>query len=190
VNHRIVQSLAGIGVLALGLAAVLLGASLAGAGSGRSAPVTSLQGILDLLTAARPRSNGQTRLLITELGTEVGVESSIAIANTGRDPYGTTGTTGSCNAHFYGTIGGTEGAETTRTTPSIAPGTLFSWAVRQGTSDIASVPDFLGYVILTCDFPLAHAYHFTLSNVGIPVTQNALVLPSARDPAFVEALGH
>jgi hypothetical protein len=168
-------------------------AGLALASSGRGTPIATLQPILDLLGGLRQPSNGQTRLLFTAV--QAGsppTDTVITIFNTGRDPYGTEGRPGACAVTFYGTVGADPQSETLRITPEIVPGDLYSWSVSAGdpANDLFLISAFTGYAIATCDFPLAHAWYETRGSGGERVvSQNALVLPSTRSTAFVEAGG-
>jgi uncharacterized protein (TIGR03437 family) len=81
-----------------------------------------------------------------------GYDTSITIANTSQDSYGTTAASGACALAFYGA---TNPAPTT--TPTINAGSSYSFLL----SGVA--PGFSGYVIATCSFPLARGTAETMS---------------------------
>src|SRR5262245_2907765 len=99
-------------------------------------------------------SDTKTYLLFPFVTNQSGFDTSISIANTGLDPFGTTGASGTCTLNFFGTS-----APVPVTTPSIAKGTV---SVSL-TSTLAA--GFQGYMIAVCSFPFAHGWQF-LSDIG------------------------
>jgi len=115
----------------------------------------------------------QTSLLFPFVTAAQGFDTGIALANTSTDPFGTTGTPGTCALNLYGT-----GAPTTNTgipAPggSIASGTVATFQI--GGSGTA--PGFQGYMIVVCNFQYAHGYAFILAGSGTTaVAQGYLAL--------------
>ncbi len=106
-------------------------------------------------------------------------DSLISIANTGLDPFGTVGQTGTCTLHFYGAS-----PPPPVVTPNIAPGTVYA----NLTSVMA--PNFQGYVIATCNFSYAHGWGF-LSDLGtrnLATSYHALTMCRNRSANHVERL--
>jgi hypothetical protein len=106
----------------------------------------------------------QTSILFPFVTSQQGFDTGIALANTSTDPFGTTGTPGTCALNLYGT-----GAPTPNTGITSGPltasvpsgGTL---AFQLGGSGIA--PGFQGYMIAVCNFQYAHGYVFIQSGTG------------------------
>ena len=173
----------------LGLAAGQLPSALAV--SGRGEPVAALESIETRLTeltdqltslraVLRPESNGRTRLLFPFVTNTAGFDTGLSIANTGQQPGGAIGQSGTCLISFFGS-----NPPADITTPSVAQGQTRQVLV----SDVA--PSFQGYVIATCQFPLAHGF-YVVSDVGFNDFAHgghALVLPPERDTDVVEAVG-
>jgi hypothetical protein len=104
---------------------------------------------------AAQRSN----LIYTFLTNQAGFDTGLSISNTGADPFGTVppvcpGNLCRCTLNFYGS-----NAPMPVTSPSIAAGQTFT------TLASLAAPNFLGYVIATCNFPYAHGFGF-VSDLG------------------------
>jgi len=123
-------------------------------------------------------SDQKTRLLFPLVNTTFGWQTQIAIANTGKDPSGTPGRTGTATVHFFGS-GGPSGPSVLG---PIEPGNTIGWGLPG---------DFFGYLVVICDFPFAHGvYAISYEGSLSPWGGEAQVLPSTRDPNRVEARGH
>ena len=107
----------------------------------------------ELLTL--PRGTPVNPLLFSSVTNQNGMDTGISIVNTTHDPFGTTGAHGSCTLNFYGV-----NAPSAFVTPNIAGGTVYS--------TVASViaPNFQGYVIASCPFPLSRGWAF-ISPMGV-----------------------
>src|SRR4051812_3536907 len=93
-----------------------------------------------------PDSNTVTHLLFPFMTNTLGFDTGFAISNTTADPFGTTGVPAACTFTFYqGTVNPPPAA-----TSIIPPGTTYTGLL----SNIA--PGFQGYMVATCNFPLAH----------------------------------
>ena len=99
-------------------------------------------------------SDTKSYILYPFLTNQTGFDTGFSIANTTSDPFGTTGTAGTCTLNFFGAS-----APSALTTASIVPGGMYV----NLASTIA--PGFQGYMIASCDFPLAHAFAF-ISDLG------------------------
>jgi hypothetical protein len=123
----------------------------------------------------------QTNLLFNMVTDQVGFDTILVIANTSQDQYGTSAVSGGCVLHFFG---------------ANAPGNSIIKLIPAGSvrplllSSVA--PNFQGYVIATCNFPLAHGWfaqkRATASN--FLAANQALVLPSSRTGLPFESLTH
>ncbi len=132
-----------------------------------------------------PRSTAApSRLLFPYVFTQSGFDTEITISNTSQDPLGTASQNGTCNLNFYGN------AASITQTASIAAGKQLIFSVMQGGSGMAAYPNFSGYLIATCDFPLARgsariyggiiAYSQDAQPITLPrstATPTALLLP-------------
>jgi hypothetical protein len=96
-----------------------------------------------------PRSALNSSLLFSQVTNQNGQDTAITIANTTTDPFGTPPVSGSCTLSFYGA-----NAPSPITTPAIASGTVYT--------ALASLiaPDFQGYMVASCQFPLANGWAF------------------------------
>jgi hypothetical protein len=99
----------------------------------------------------------QTSLLFPYVTNATGYETGMAIDNTASDPFGTVGTTGSCNMYFYGSnqpagpIVLTSGTGAT----AIAPGAQIA-----NTASGLGLVNFTGYAVGVCTFQYAHGFAF------------------------------
>lgn len=94
---------------------------------------------------------GTTNLLFSFVTNQAGFDTGFTIANTGADPFGTAGRTGTCTLNFYGSDAAPP-LPPPYTTPSIAPGAV----VANIASTVA--PGFQGYIVAVCDFDYAHGF--------------------------------
>lgn len=112
-----------------------------------------------------------TNLLFTYVTNQGGFDTTLTIADTTQDPFGTTLIDGTCTFNFYGT-----NAPAPMETLVISAGTVFSVLA----SSIA--PNFSGYMIAECNIPLLHGWaivgDFGLQNVG--ASYPALVIPPGK----------
>ena len=130
----------------------------------------------------RAQAGQQSHLLFTFLTNQSGLDTGIVISNTSLDPFGTASASGACFLNFFGA-----NAPAAFVTQTIVAGTSYTNIV----SNIA--PNFLGYVIADCNFPLAHGWYFhtRAGGVGFLSTNSALVLPSTfRTSSLPESLSH
>ena len=95
--------------------------------------------------AAKPPS--ATNLLFTFVTNQAGFDTSLTIANTSADPFGTTPVEGTCTLHFFGA-----NAPPASDTLAIPAGTVFA------TLASTVAPGFQGYLIAACDIPLLHGW--------------------------------
>lgn len=97
---------------------------------------------------------GTSNLLFTFVTSQFGFDTGISIANTGADPFGTAGQSGTCTLNFYGS-----NAPVPVLTANLAPGASFAGIA----SSLA--PNFQGYMIAVCNFAYAHGFAF-VSDIG------------------------
>jgi hypothetical protein len=121
-----------------------------------------------------------TNLLFSWVSSQTGFDTGITISNTGLDPFGTVGQTGTCTLHFYGD----NAPAIPFVTTAVAPGSVYA----NTTSIIA--PNFQGYMIATCNFSYAHGWGF-FSDLGarnLAASVQALILCTNRNANHVERL--
>jgi len=94
-------------------------------------------------------------LLFPFVTNQAGFDTGMSISNTAKDPFGTTGQTGTCTLYYYGAAAPTNPI----TTPSLAPGDTYTFLAS------TTVPGFQGYMIAICNFPFAHGFAF-ISDLG------------------------
>ncbi len=142
-------------------------------------------------------SQATTILLFPYVTNSSGFDTGISISNTGLGPSGVIGTSGRVRLYYYGTL--SNGSQPTRTqeitNTSVPAGSMVKLILSTGGSyGLQGNPNFEGYIIAVCDFPLAHGIYFiTDGPIGIARISfggQALVLPSPRDPARVESRGN
>jgi hypothetical protein len=151
---------------------------------------TNLQWV-DQTAPAEP-NNGKTRLLYPYVCNHNGFDTSIGIMNTGADPFGTVGATGTATVYYYGSMG-TGALPSPQTTAPIAPGQLVGFSLIGGgvPSSSSSATTFCGYVIVVCNFPLGHGFYM-IYDPGLTTyatSGEAIVLSSTRDASRVESRG-
>src|SRR5438309_1633568 len=103
----------------------------------------------EVLPAIRSSST-PTRMLFPFLTTQSGYDSEITISNTSQDTSGSIPQAGTCTLNFFGS-----NAPAAGTTISITAGKQVVFNLSQGGAGIAAAPNFLGYVMASCTFPLA-----------------------------------
>jgi hypothetical protein len=130
--------------------------------------------VVALCVAGAPAAAKQpkgTNLLFTFVTNQAGFDTTLTIANTTQDPFGTTLIDGTCTFHFYGSS-----PPAPTETLVIAAGTVFTALA----STLA--PGFQGYVIAECNVPLLHGWaivgDFGLENLG--ASYPALVIPAGK----------
>ena len=134
-----------------------------------------------------------TNLLFPFVTNQGPFDTGLAIANTSKDPFGTSLQTGSCTVNFYGYIGSNKVC-LAYPSPSITGGEHFAWSLSSGGA-VTATAGFQGYVIAQCAFQYAHGYAF-ISDLGAQrLAQGyvALVLDAAigsRTGSKSEVLGH
>jgi len=141
------------------------------AGNGfRLAGLTLLALCVAGVPAAAKQPKG-TNLLFTFVTNQAGFDTTLTIANTTQDPFGTTLIDGTCTFHFYGS-----NPPAPTETLVIAAGTVFT----ASASSIA--PNFQGYLIAECNVPLLHGWAIVgdlgLQNFG--ASYPALVVPAGK----------
>lgn len=139
-------------------------------------------------------NDGKTRLLFPYVSNQAGFDTGIAITNTGQDPFGTTGATGTAKVYYYGRMSSGGPAPAPQTTMSLAPGQQVSFAISGGgvPGSASNAQSFQGYIVVVCNFPFGHG-HYVVTDVGVSRVAwggEALVLPQTRDAARTESRGH
>jgi len=120
-----------------------------------------------------------TNLLFPFVTNTNGFDTGIAISNTGADPFGTVGQSGTCKVTFFGS-----GAPSPFTTAPLKPGGQIGFAAS------VQAPGFQGYAIAECSFPFAHGFAF-VSDLGarnLAMGYLPLVVCSNRAASPVEQL--
>jgi sugar lactone lactonase YvrE len=99
-----------------------------------------------------PRSSSQpSTILFSDVTSQFGADTKIDISNTSLDQLGTTAGSGTCLISYYGA-----NAPAAQTSASIAAGSQLSFSLAHGNAaDITGTPGFRGYLIASCNFPLA-----------------------------------
>ena len=101
-------------------------------------------------------------LLFPFVSNQVGFDTGIVIANTSLDPFGHSGQNGTCTLDYYGA-----NAPASQTSQEIRAGSLLVMTLSGGgTHGMPGAPNFQGYVIAKCTFPLARGYS-VLSDLGM-----------------------
>ena len=139
-------------------------------------------------------NDGKTRLLFPYVSNQAGFDTGIAITNTGLDPLGTSGATGTAKVYYYGRTSSSSQAPAPQTTISLAPGhqVVFSLSGGGVPNALSSAATFQGYIVVVCNFPFAHGHYVinSLDTNRFAWGGEALVLPPTRDPTRVESRGH
>lgn len=141
------------------------------------------------LTINSCRSN----ILFPFVSNQAGFDTGLAIANTSKDPFGTSVQTGACTVNFYGTVG-TSRVCLSFPSPSITGGEHFVWSLSSGGA-VTATAGFQGYVIAQCQFQYGHGFAF-ISDLGanrLAMGYLALIMDAAigtRTGSASETLGH
>jgi len=118
----------------------------------------------------------RTILLFPYVTNQASFDTGIAIANTSKDPLGTTNQAGACTLYYYGNTNGSTGPAN-QTTPSVPAGGHFVMSVALGggvfgynagftacASGNCVAPLFEGYVFAICNFQFAHGFAYVNDN--------------------------
>ncbi len=141
------------------------------------------------LTINSCRSN----ILFPFVSNSGGFDTGLAIANTSKDPFGTSLQAGSCAVNFYGVVG-TSKVCLKYNSPSITGGEHFVWSLSTG-GQVQATAGFQGYVIAQCNFQYAHGFAF-ISDIGaqkLAMGYLALVMDAnigSRTGSVSETLGN
>lgn len=105
---------------------------------------------------------GVTNLLFPFVTNQGGFDTGIAITNTGKDPFSTVGSSGTCKIHYYGDMGNGKALPSPQTTYAIQPGQMLTFTISQGgpSGSTSWAATFQGYIIASCNFPYAHGFAF------------------------------
>ncbi len=135
----------------------------------------------------------RTNLLFPFVSNQAGFDTGLAIANTSKDPFGTSLQTGACTVNFYGVVAGANVC-LSFPSPSITGGEHFVWSLSSGGA-VTATAGFQGYVIAQCAFQYGHGYAF-ISDLGaqrLAMGYLALVMDDgigSRTGSKSETLGH
>ncbi len=135
----------------------------------------------------------RTNILFPFVSNQAGFDTGLAIANTSKDPFGTSIQTGACSVNFYGYIG-TSKVCLKYPSPSITGGEHFVWALSSGGA-VTATAGFQGYVIAQCEFQYGHGFAF-ISDLGaqrLAMGYLALIIDEGiptRSKSKSETLGH
>ncbi len=99
-------------------------------------------------------SSTKSYIMFPFLTNQAGFDTGFSIANTTSDPFGTTPAAGACTLNFFGAF-----APAAINTGNIAAGTTYTSLVS------SAAPNFQGYMVASCNFPLAHGFAF-ISDLG------------------------
>jgi len=107
-----------------------------------------------------------TNLLFPFVSNQAGFDTGIAIANTSKDPFGTSTQSGACTLNYYGETAGGGAPPSPQTSAVIAAGDTAVFTLSAGgTHGITATPGFQGYIIAQCRFQYAHGFAF-ISDLG------------------------
>ncbi|MGB9604919.1 MAG: hypothetical protein ACPL88_03460, partial [Bryobacteraceae bacterium] len=97
-----------------------------------------------------------TNLLFPFVSNQAGFDTGIAIANTSKDPFGTSTQSGACTLNYYGQTAGGGAPPAAQTSGVIAAGDTAVFTLSAGgTHGITATPGFQGYIIAQCRFQYA-----------------------------------
>jgi hypothetical protein len=125
-----------------------------------------------------------TNLLFPFVTNQAGFDTGVALINTSMDtglPFGTTQQSGTCTVYYFGAMAGGAALPAPQTTPTIAAGQMYAFALSAGgvAGSSTSAAGFQGYLIARCNFQFAHGYAF-VSDLGAQKLAHgylALVIP-------------
>ncbi|MEZ5401998.1 MAG: hypothetical protein R2729_20160 [Bryobacteraceae bacterium] len=135
----------------------------------------------------------RTNLLFPFVSNQAGFDTGVAIANTSKDPFGTSIQTGACTVNFYGVVAGANVC-LSFPSPSITGGEHFVWSLSSGGA-VTATAGFQGYIIAQCAFQYGHGFAF-ISDLGaqrLAMGYLALVMDDgieSRTGSKSETLGH
>jgi hypothetical protein len=118
-----------------------------------------------------------TNLLFPFVTNQAGFDTGLAIANTSKDPFGTSTQAGACTLKFYGTTVGGGAPPADYATGVIAAGDHWTGLL----SNLA--PTFQGYIIAQCQFQYAHGFAF-ISDLGASKVSHGYLALVMDDPAL------
>ncbi len=109
-----------------------------------------------------------TQLLYPFVTNRFGFDTGMSVANTTRDPFGTPALAGPCTINYFGDTTGGGAAPSPQTTNIVTSGQTVTWTLSGGNSAIgvAGAPGFQGYIIVVCQFALAHGFAFITDGFG------------------------
>jgi len=125
-----------------------------------------------------------TVLLYPFVTNQAGFDTGFSIANTTRDPFGTTAQAGTCTLNYYGGTTGGGAAPPAQTSAIVASGQTIVWTLSGGNAavNITGTPGFQGYIIAICQFQFAHGFAFITDGFGgVPAIAEgylALIIPN------------
>jgi len=142
----------------------------------------------------------RTILLFPYVTNQAGFDTGIAIANTSRDPLGTTGQTGACTINYYGNTNGST-SPAAQTSPDVSNGSHLAFMLSGGggvfaynggftacDSGACVAPLFQGYIIAICNFQFAHGFAYVSDVQNDPSGRTlgamgylALIIPDRPD---------
>jgi uncharacterized repeat protein (TIGR01451 family) len=143
-------------------------------------PVTTQQAETIMVPRA---SVGPTRLLFPFVNTQTAFDTQITITNTSLDTAGSVPQAGTCDFRFYGT-----GAPSTGVSDQIAAGRQLVFLLSQGANGIPAAPNFQGYVVANCGFPLARGTAKIVGSGKDAYSTDAQILTLPRSTASPQYL--
>lgn len=136
----------------------------------------------EIITAPR-QTTATTGLVFPFVTSQNGFETAITISNTSQDTLGSSPASGTCTVNFYN---GT-GSVPPQTTPTVSAGKQISFNLSTGGSGVAALPNFQGYAIANCNFPLARGYANVFGGI-LALGQDAQVVTLPRSTAKPQTL--
>ena len=126
-----------------------------------------------------PRSSATpTRLLFAFASTQAGFDTEITISNTSQDTSGSVPQAGTCTLNFYGA-----NAPGASTSASIAAGKQLVFNLSQGGGSIPATPNFQGYIVASCGFPLGRGVAKVFAAGKLGYSNDAQVITTPRSTA-------
>ena len=135
-------------------------------------------------TLTIPRSTATKPILLPFIISQAGFDTEITLSNTSQDTLGSFPQSGTCTLYYYGS--GAPSAP--QTTPQIPFGQQFVFMVSQGGGGVAAAPNFVGYIIANCGFPLVRGYANVVGATILAFGQDAQVVALPRSTAKPQAL--
>jgi len=123
---------------------------------------TFLSETAEVLPSSFIRDSTPHPLLFPVVSNQNGVDTTISIANTSLDFFGTNPMSGTCTLNYYGTTAGGGAAPPSQTSALVAYGDSLVFTLSGGGDHgIAATPGFQGYIVADCAFPLARGWGYT-----------------------------